>query len=955
MSTPDTPENSGQQEPPLVAGSSGQTAPEEAPVTRRAFLITAAATLFLLVAVILGYVCAPYMAGSLACKRMRQAGLVDPTLKVESAGPFFASASGISFSGGKLVSVSEAKGEVGYDPLTLVTGAPLDTATIEGAVVKVDLDGILTASGRSAAPLFKLPFALPRAVENLPSRSLLVRGARVDVSAGGMVRTMKVDALARNTSAGHRSAAISLTGTTGDRMMISVDGDGAKDSVSAEASFDSMGWILSCAPTLGIALPEKVGLEAAPLGVQFLVNEENGKPGKWAGVVTQSWFQYENGPLFFLVQDARAGFAGDSGHLIKGAAEGDLFVRAGGVAVGPFHPTVSVAGNGDMTLAADRVKIAGPRATMRLDDISLTANVFEESGEFTLKGGVKPSWFPAKLALSVAIPPTLDDAFVNLSLPKTKLDSVEIPTGWLPGYLDGLTLSGSIDSDIYISAGGQTAGGSSASLRLGADEGTFQLPVAGRELTVAGVRTHNARVSFLTSGTTVELPEGLRASSAQFGALALADIQVWPCRVSPEGGASVGSISASFCGGRVISGSFRGSFAKSGAFILSTPLDLSASNVDLAAVGLVLPGRPELSGSVDVSARLIQEPSVADAACLDIQASVKSPSFRFREPNSGIQVAGENLDATCEVVGAGHGIRKLRLAFSRGLGITSVEGADFSFKGRADLDGWLEISPTDVLAAVVSGPLHAAHTHLGVSFEDASATFSACGLSVDKLSGRMNVELGGDTPVIGSTQPLSAERVTLGSAVVTKVHTAFSIGDSGLSVGEFSGQFCGGTLTLSSYVKTAEGCDFALKFDGVSARSLAQLFPQFDGLLDGVLDGEFALSLKGRTLLVRSGGLTLRPTPKGRFTCRDVGAVLAGMPGLQDAARASAANTVSNMILREFSLSVTGRADAPIAVHVSGVDAAGASPVDSTVYPAGADKALEALFGGRVKVQFAAK
>jgi hypothetical protein len=959
MTSPDSPvspDKSGHGGNPAVKPASAAIPASSA--LRKALFVASLVTVVAAAAVILGLVLAPALVSSAACARLKDAGLTKPSLMVRSAGPFFASAEGITFSDGRLVSVSGAKGEVGYNPVGLLCGAPLDSASIEDAVVDVNLDAAIAAAGGSAAPLLKAPFGVPRLLAGLPARSLLVRGAKLNVSAGGTVHSMRVDALARNPENGPSAATISLTGESGDQMILSVEKEGDSDTVSAAGSFDSLGWFIACAPALGVNLPEKVGLESAPLSVQFIVKENAGRPGKWVGLVSQSWFQYENGPLMVLLQDARAGFTGESGNLLRGAAEGDLYVKAAGVSVGPFHPSVEMRGDGTLRLAADNVPVEGPRARMRIERVDLSSDLSTDKGDFTMEGTMRPSWLPATLNMAVAFPPTLDDASLTLALPRTRLDGVEIPTGWLPTFLDGARVSGGVDADIYISAGGQSAGGSSAAARLSADDALFQLPVCGLELALSGLKVRNARVSFLENGTIVELPEGLRASSAQYGAVTLTDIQMWPCRVSPEGGASVGSVTASFCGGRVITGAFRGSAAgKSGAFLLSTPFDANASGVDLAALGLTLPGRPRMEGSVDLTVKAVQQPAVTDKTALDVTTSIKSPSFRLRGID-GVDLDGDTLDATCEIRGlTTRGLGGVRLAFVRSLGITALSAPGFSFSGKAEVDGWAEASPADFLGALLKGPMHAARTNLGVNLEDASVVLSSSGIVVERISGRVGVRLGGDNPSIAPTMPLRAGRVAVGAVEMTGVRLSLSATDKGLAVGEFAGSFCGGSLLLESFVSDANGFSFRVRLEGVSARTLATLFPQFAGSLDGLLDGFVEAQWSAGTLTLKDGRLVMRASPKGRFSCKDVGAVLLGMPDLPDTARAGAANTVANMLVTDFSLTFTGNPEAPVIVHIagSGVAGAGAAPVDSTLYPQGADKALEAALGGKIRVRFAAR
>jgi hypothetical protein len=803
---------------------------------------------------------APKLASTAARARMQNAGLENYDLKVDSAGPFFARIHDLSFStSGGAVKVSGVNAMIDYSPLAAVGGGSLDDAIVENARVDVDLKALAGASADNVS-VGKLPFALPVAMDSLPVSGLLVRGAEVNVISGGEKRTMKVDALARILAKGNRSATISATGDNGDQILVTLQPKkgGSGETINAEGSVDPLGWYIALAEALGKNLPQEVGLEAAPLVVQFAADIEGGKPGKWVWVVSQPWFQINNGPVIVSAQDARAGFTGDGGKLVKASAEGDLFLNAGNLTVGPFHTTAKIDDAGILEVNAQKVVMKGSECSMTLDYCKFATPASGEEGDLSLKGVVKPSWLPAELAANVTFSDNLDGMFVNMSLPRTALKDVTLPNGWLPDYMNGMKISGGIDADLYASVGGLAAGGFAASGRISSDNASFVIPVEkGSEIAFTGVRMRNARFSSSSKGFSIDIPDGFMAEKVKFGSLQISDFQLWPGRVSIPGDASLDSATANVFGGRLVVGGMQGKFSSTGVFVPSSPFEVKLSDADLALVAQQIEGI-KMSGQIAVAAKLSPVVDSKGNLRLGVKSAVESDAFTAEYPGA-FSISAKNLDANFEFdnVSDKSGTRA-RLEFSDNLLVNSFEVSGLSYKGKAYVGGWAETSAADIIASLVRGPFFAAKADASVRFEGGDLNLPELGVTLGEVKGRVKAELGSDSPAIYSDGALSAASASVGTLKLAKAETAFKVTPAGLAVGELSGEFCGGSLKLVKFLKEGKGYAFSVALEGVSAVSLAEVFPQFKSRGADVLDGELGFYMEKGTLSVRSDGLRAR-------------------------------------------------------------------------------------------------
>jgi hypothetical protein len=69
-------------------------------------------------------------------------------------------------------------------------------------------------------------------------------------------------------------------------------GEGAGIPLTPRAAWTFLGWLLDSSRAQGFEL-RRMCLGGGPACVQFIVEQEGLKPGKWEGVVSQPWFQYE--------------------------------------------------------------------------------------------------------------------------------------------------------------------------------------------------------------------------------------------------------------------------------------------------------------------------------------------------------------------------------------------------------------------------------------------------------------------------------------------------------------------------------------------------------------------------------------------------------------------------------------------------------------------------------------
>ena len=895
----------------------------------------------------------PGVFSSIAKSRMAASGFSDFSMQVDSAGPFFAKVHDLSFTAaGGAVKVSGVEAMADYSPLSALGGGSFDDAIVENAHVDVDLKKLAESKGPDGLTVARMPFVLPSAMDSLPAKGFLVRGAEVNVISGGTKHTMKLDALARAMSKDNRSATISATGENGDQLLVTLQPKkgGSGETVNAEGSVDPLGWYIAVAGVLGKNLPQEVGLEAAPLVVQFAADIEGGKPGKWVWVVSQPWFQINNGPVVVSSQDARAGFTGEGDKLVKASAEGDILLKAGNLTVGPFHAAAKSSGGGALQIEAVKVPIKGRECSMTLDYCRLAANPGAEQGDLSFAGVVKPAWLPVDLNATLTFSDNMDGLFLNMNLPRTVLKDAVLPSGWLPSYMDGMKISGGVDADFYLSVGGLSAGGFASSGRISSDNASFVIPTAGGEISFSGVRMRNARFTSSAKGFSVDIPDGFMAAKVRFGNFEIGDFQLWPGRVSIPGDATLDSATANVFGGRLVVGSMQGRFSPAGVFVPSSPFEVRLTDADLAQVAQFAGGL-KLSGRANISAHVSPVVDNSGNLLMGVKSSVESDDFTVEFPGA-FSVAGKKLDADFEFdnLTDQNGTR-VRLALSDTVELSSFSACGVVYSGKAFVKGWAESSAADILAALVKGPFFSSKSDVSARLDGGDLSLPG-GVKVSGAKGVVLARLGGDNPAVSSDGDLAADSVGLGALLVTKAEAAFRIVPDGFSLGEFGGQFLGGTMRVENFVREGAGYTCSIKMAGISAESLAALFPQFEGKVSGTLDGGVTFHAENGVVTVRSGELHLRDGSSGTFSYRDAAALLSRCrpaPGVMTTDLVSAAG---GMTLSAFSVRIGGT-DAPLVVRVTGTAPNGVA-VSADVIPAGdVSKQLETLFGGAVEVRLA--
>jgi hypothetical protein len=886
---------------------------------------------------------------------MGDAGLANPALKVDSVGPFYACVKGVSFDYDN-VSLTDAMLETSYFPSDLLISGRMDSLTVDGARVDADLDALFSAPSKGGFHAAQIPFMIPSALDAIPARSLLVRDGQISFKIGGQTRIMNMDALVRQPSKGVRSATFSATGDNGDQILLSVEGQGGSDSINAEGSVDLFGWVLACGKYLGVSLPDDVALEAAPLVFQLLLDQNAGKPGKWVGVVSQPWLQYEKGPLVIAAEDMRAGVTGDASGLTKAAAEGDIFIKTGAFSAGPFHPSLSATDTDTVNIQAASVPLTSASGSMILDYVKGTAYMPEEGGDFSMRGSIKPAWFPVELLVSVSSPSTLDGVFVDIGLPRSDIEDVAFPQGWLPASIEGLQLGGPMDADVFLSAGGLTPGGFSASGRISADDAFIRLPVAGSQLEISGIRVRNARFSSLSDGFAMELPEGLKAAVVKLGAFSLSDVQLWPCHLSSPGQASMGSMTASLFGGRMISGAINGEFGADGNFTPTASMEMTCNGMDLEQLGAALSIKPRMQGMADIS--VILRPNGGKGLwALDSSMGLKSDSISVAQSASGFSVRTGKVDMTCTTVLSSDGDVLFRAGLVRPAEVSSLGLASMHFTGRLVADGWVQSSLRRMLAASLGDPLKAFDCALKTVIDSGDISFSKSSLKIEGLKGTVLTDFGPDARRVASDGPLSMSKAALGSLQVSNASLSFVFEPGkGLTFKDAKGAFFGGTIALTNFNMTERGAyAFSLKLEKVSAAQLLALFPQFKGSVEGRLDGILSLMWEDGELVIYPGSITMNPSMPAHLAYEDAEKLVQSMGQMNDMVRTRSEKTLRNMSVKQFTLEIKADQNAPIVIHLVGdsVDKDGI-PVDLNLTLNGdIAESLRILFGKNIKVRFA--
>jgi len=933
------------------------SSPEKTPMTRKPLRWVLAGALMLAAALLFSLVLLPFAVSKIIKGKLNDAGLNSPSLKVGSVGPFFTSLEDISFSTDSLT-LSDATVESSYFPTDLILNGRMDSVTVDGAHVLVALDPVLSSPTSGDMSLVKIPFAIPAVLDAMPARKLLVRQGLLDINVGNQTRKIRVDALVSKPSTGVRSATVSASGDNGDQILLSVEGQGGRDTINAEGSVDLFGWLLACGDYIGFHLPNEVALEAAPLVFQLLLDQESGKPGKWVGVVSQPWFQYEKGPLIVAAEDMRAGITGDASGLTKAAAEGDVFIKTGSFSVGPFHPFFSATDSHAVDIRAGLVPIHNDNGSMSLDFVKGTAFLPEGEGDFSLRGSFKPNWFPQELDVSVSSPNSLDGVFVDIALPRHNIDVVQFPAGWLPSAIEGMQLGGSMDADIFLSAGGLTAGGFSASGRFSADDAFVSIPVASSVLEITGARVRNVRFSSLLNGFAVELPEGLKAGLVKMGAFSISDVQLWPGHLSAPGRASMGSMTATLFGGRLISGLIKGQIDEAGVFTPTASIEMTCSGADLAQLGTALPGSPSMSGNADFTISLHPRSDGIGMGSCDATGTLKSESMSFSIPASKLSVSAGTVDMTWNVGDEdGKGLVG-RIATAKPLELKSFGLGAIHYDGKVLAEGWLQTSLLQILGSGISGVSEWLDSNLKITLSKGSATSDSTGLKAEGMDGVINVDMQGKTRCHVSAETIRMAKVSIGSMLLENlVMSAGYTPAENLTIKSARADFFGGTATLDNFSANEDGSyAISLKMENVSASKLMpSLFPKFKGSFEGHLDGVLSLMWKNGELIIYPCHVSINKSYPAKLSTSEAEKLIARMGEMNDMIRSRSENTLRNMIVKEFSLETRADLDAPVVIHLVGEGTSQDSiPVDLTLTLKGdIAESLQIPFGKQMKVRFA--
>lgn len=916
--------------------------------TRIAIVCVAAVILVLVFCVFV----IPGMVAGILKGRMEKVGFRDVSVDVDAVGPFYAGFDKLSFSSGAF-NMDEGRVESSYVPTDLLSGSRIDALTLDSARMRLDLNEIMSAPAgeASAHGVFELPFMLAPAMDMLPVSSVMIRDARLGISAGEHVHDVRIDALVRQPSAGVRSATVSASADNGDQLLLTVEGQGGKDVINAEGSVDLFGWLLDCGKKSGFAIGEDVSMQAAPLVFQVLLEQMGQEPGKWVGIVSQPWFQYEQGRFIIAAEDLRAGVTGNAEGLEKAAAEGDLIVKSGDVTVGPFHPSFSATDIRSIQLQAQDVPVGSVSGYMLLEYIKGTAFLPEGGGDYSIRGSFKPGWFPRELNMAVSAPASLDGVFVDIALPRSEIEPVQFPDGWLPRMMDGLTIGGAIDADLFISAGGLTAGGFSASGRISADNAFARVPDPRFPVSLEGIMVRNARISSIASGFALELPEGIKAASADVGMLRLDDVQVWPCHMSYPGRVGLGSITAMLYGGRLIMGEIRGNLDLNGTFKPVSPIDMTCTGLDFAALGAAFGLAEGVSGRGDLSMSL----RPTEDGSFDSALTLRSDGVSLSIPDTfSISTAlmdlsfGSSREAEVGTV--------LRLELVRALPIRSMSVGDFVLSGNMTLKGGAKVEYSSILACLAGVCAFRPDADFEFDVRSTSLSSASTGLSVDGIEAGVKAAMDKDSFVV------VADSVKAASLAIGKVKASgldFSLSfdaESGLSVKAAKASFFGGSITLTNFHSSNDGAiSFSAQLEDVLAAQVVELFSAFKGSISGRIDGTLSMKWQNGELVVYPSSISLDRSVPARLGMENAEELVQSMGQMDDMVRRRTENTLRNMVIKEFSLETKADSEKPVFIRLVGEGADSDSlPVDISLTLKGdIEQSLMEAFGNRFKVRFA--
>lgn len=140
-------------------------------------------------------------------------------------------------------------------------------------------------------------------------------------------------------------------------------------------------------------------------------------------------------------------------------------------------------------------------------------------------------------------------------------------------------------------------------------------------------------------------------------------------------------------------------------------------------------------------------------------------------------------------------------------------------------------------------------------------------------------------------------------------------------------EFLGGTLRSEPLLLHPTGGDFDLELilEGIELNRLAALFPQFDGKVEGLLDGKIPLERRNGTFRLGNGFLALSPSRPAHLQYNAEGLLTQNVPS--DSKRYEQLKLVEqgmkNLALEKFRLKIADPADSPtpIQLHFEGTSA----------------------------------
>lgn len=771
----------------------------------------------------------PAIASHVAVGQMEKAGLANPSIEVQSLGPFYSGVAHVAFDAGP-ASVQLDYVGADYSPLRLVSEGRIDALTLRGLDVALDLRGLtLPESDGSPTILF------PEALDAIPVDTLLVDGATVHLETDGVLVPLRIDGLVQSSADGTLSASLGLAGGGSD-LLLTMDKSGTGGTLQASGTIAPMEWLALLAPVMGVELPADWKIGVAPLELEALADVRDRQPGKWAATVRVPAARARSGALSVDLGDTVLGVTGEGTAPERIILNASISGRYGEWEIAPCSPQVSIQMPGTVDVGVDSLIFNRGPASLHLNGIELGA-VRTGTGAITAKLAMEIAGVDLPLKLDVNVSPSMDAATGHISIPTGKLGDA-LPIAWLPEEYRSLVVSGGLGLEADFEAQRSQDGIAGNALGLLSLQHLVVNP--GGDLPVIEDLTAQ-EVAFTASleGQSVRLPNGIRAERITLPAMngldravVLSGLKIGPGAVSLPGTVNVQSAQISLGDLMIAAAPVDFSYANE-QLALHQPLGIALEIEDLSSLAASLPMElpVSLSGKAGFTAWLTQDDTSPLPHHLRATATFLAPTLGVGLPGGRtVRIYDSYFD-----IEAGE---TLVLKSREPLVVRSITGPGYLYNGEASASGTITVTN---LPEVIAGAMPRIDSGIVLSLQGGTAELPTTGLMLDGLTGQFYLEWSDGAYKLSNLQPLQMRRFAIGQFVAENIDAVFDATGEGAHVTpqpkRIFANFFGGEITLESFSGTIDDFRITMRMVDVSSAELAKAFPQFKGTVRGPLSG----------------------------------------------------------------------------------------------------------------------